>query len=138
MIGLKPCKEALPDIMPQDFRRLRIWQTGRTLRNELYHFCQSLPKSEQLRLSDQVIRASRSVTANIAEGYGRYHYKETIQFLRHARGSLYELIDHLDTAQACRHIQKTQFDAFECQILNLIRSINAYVKYLKTRKEGTL
>jgi len=47
---------------------------------------------------DQIIRAKRSVTANIAEGFGRYHFQENIQFCRTARGSLSELLDHMITS----------------------------------------
>jgi len=59
---------------------------------------------EKYRLSDQMIRASRSSTANIAEGYGRFHFQENIQFCRQARGSLYELIDHTLVAEECEYI----------------------------------
>ncbi|MEC4687018.1 MAG: four helix bundle protein [Nitrospirota bacterium] len=56
-------------------------------------------KEEKYRLTDQLVRAARSVTANLAEGYGRCHYAENIQFARQARGSLYEVLDHLTTAR---------------------------------------
>jgi len=68
---------------------------ARSLRKDLRSLCDKLPTVEHYRLSDQLIRAARSVTANIAEGYGRYHYQENIQFCRVSRGSLYEILDHL-------------------------------------------
>ena|SRR5687768_17022376 len=58
---------------------------------------------------ETIIRASRSVTANIAEGYGRFHYTENIQFARLARGSLYEIIDHLTVAQEEKLISDETF-----------------------------
>jgi four helix bundle protein len=54
-----------------------------------------LPEAEKYNLTNQIIRSSRSVTANIAEGFGRYHFQENIQFCRQARGSLVETLDHL-------------------------------------------
>ncbi|NBS53827.1 MAG: four helix bundle protein, partial [Spartobacteria bacterium] len=56
-----------------------------------------MPKEEKYRLGDQLTRASRSITANIAEGYGRFHYLDSSKFFSNARGSTYEVLDHLIT-----------------------------------------
>ena len=122
--------------MKQDFRDLEIWQGARELRNELFERCRRLPKEEQYRLGDQMIRASRSVSANIAEGYGRYHYQETIQFMRHARGSLYEVIDDLDAAQSCGYVTKEQVGSLVERVEQLIRGINGYTSYLRSRQRA--
>jgi len=71
-----------------DFRDLEVWQKSKELRQKIWELCKQFPKEEKFRLSDQMIRASRSATACIAEGYGRFHYQENIQFCRQARGSL--------------------------------------------------
>ena len=91
-------------------------------------------KEEKFRLTDQMIRASRSVTANIAEGHGRYHYQENIQFCRQARGSLFELIDHLYVALDEEHIDNNDFNNYKSYIDEVIRLLNGYIKYLETRK----
>jgi four helix bundle protein len=84
-----------------------------------------------------MIRASRSVTANIAEGYGRYHYQENIQFCRQARGSLFELIDHLSVALDENYIAEDHYNDLKSNILEIIRMLNGYIKYLaKSKKEG--
>jgi four helix bundle protein len=120
----------------QDFRDLEIWQGARELRNELFERCRRLPKEGQYRLGDQIIRAPRSVSANIAERYGRYHYQETIQFMRQARGSLYELIDHLDVAQSCGYLTREHMESLVERIEQLIRGINGYISYLRSRKQA--
>ena len=71
-----------------DFRDLEVWKKCKELRQKNWELCKQFPKEEKFRLSDQMIRASRSATACIAEGYGRFHYQENIQFCRQARGSL--------------------------------------------------
>ena len=81
-----------------DFRDLEVWRWCRDLRRDIETFCERLPRKEQTRLVDQMVRASRSVTANVAEGFGRFHYLETVQSCRMARGSLSELLDHLVVA----------------------------------------
>ena len=57
------------------------------------------PKDEKFGLVDDMKRAARSTTHNIAEGFGRFHYQENIQFCRQSRGSLNELIDQLITSK---------------------------------------
>ena len=58
------------------FEDLDVWKFCRKLRNELTGLAKELPSAEAFRLSDQITRAARSVTNNIAEGYGRFHYQE--------------------------------------------------------------
>ena len=84
-----------------DFRDLEVWNRCQEIRKEIWALCKIFPPEEKYRLSDQMIRSSRSSTVCIAEGYGRFHYQENIQFCRQARGSLYELIDHLSVAEEC-------------------------------------
>ena len=85
-------------------------------------------------MSDQMIWASRSSTAYIAEGYGSYHYQENIQFCRQSRGSLYELIDDVDVALECEYLDNTHVESLTQEIKTAIRILNGYIKYLKGRK----
>jgi four helix bundle protein len=94
----------------------------------------SFPQDERFRLSDQLLRASRSVTANIAEGYGRYHYQENIQFCRQARGSLYEIVDHITVAMDEGYIDKKRVAELKEKSFNVARMLNGYIQYLSTRK----
>ena len=62
------------------FEDLEVWKTAKQLRIEFSLLCKKFPIEEKYKLSDQLIRASRSITANIAEGFGRFHHQENIQF----------------------------------------------------------
>ena len=117
------------------FEDLVVWQRSRGLREKVSALVRDFPKHDQFRLVDQMIRASRSVTANIAEGYGRYHYQENIQFCRQARGSLYELLDHFTVALDEEYISRKEFEEFQAEIFDLVKLLNGYVKYLKKAKE---
>ena len=121
-----------------DFRDLEVWQKCRELRRKIWELCNKFPKEERYRLSDQLIRASRSTTACIAEGYGRFHFQENIQFCRQARGSLYELFDHVDVALDCHYIKNNSSESLINQIKTAIRILNGYIKHLKGRKETEL
>ena len=118
------------------FEDLEAWQKGRQLRKDLSQLARKLPSSEKFRLADQLLRASRSVTANIAEGYGRFHYQENIQFCRQARGSLFELLDHLSVAYDEEYISEKKLVEVKEQIFEVIRMLNGYVKYLKSRRDS--
>ncbi len=94
-----------------------------------------MPAEEKFRLADQMIRASRSSTNNIAEGDGRFHFQENIQFCRQSRGSLFELIDHVLIAEECEYMDGKEREELTGHITSAIRLLNGYVKYLRTRKD---
>ena len=118
-----------------DFRDLEVWKKCGEIRRKIWKLCKCFPSEETYRLTDQMIRASRSSTANIAEGYGRFHFQENIQFCRQARGSLYELIDHILVAEECEYMDHTLADTTIDEIKTSIIVLIGYIKYLKARKE---
>ena len=121
--------------LKNDFRDMKVWQKCRDIRVAIWKLCKKFPAEEKYRLSDQMIRASRSSTANIAEGYGRYHFQENIQFCRQSRGSLYELMDHILTAEECEYIDQEKCEYLINEVVSAVRLLNGYIKYLKTQKE---
>jgi four helix bundle protein len=80
-------------------------------------------------------RAARSTTHNIAEGFGRFHFQENIQFCRHSRGSLYELIDQLITANDDGYINSKKLKKGRELISKALALLNGYINYLKRRKK---
>ncbi len=118
-----------------DFRDLDVWKQCREIRREVWNLTKTFPQEEKYRLSDQMIRSSRSATNCIAEGYGRFHYQENIQFCRQSRGSLYELIDHVDTSLECEYIDEKYSEKMIKKIINAIRTLNGYIRYLKHKKD---
>lgn len=119
----------------QNFEDLESWKLSRQLRNDIAAMVKSFPAEEKYKLTDQIVRASRSVTANIAEGYGRFHYQENIQFCRHSRGSLNEVLDHLICAYDCSYITENDLNSYRGKITHILKILNGYISYLKKRKE---
>jgi len=103
------------------FEDLEVWQAARALRSQFAELAKSLSSDERYRLVDQIIRASRSVTANIAEGYERFHYQENIQSCRQARGSLFELVDHLTMLLDEAALSREEFEALRAEIFRVVR-----------------
>jgi four helix bundle protein len=120
--------------MINSFTDLKVWQEARELRKEIEIISNTFPSEEKYRLKDQIIRASRSITNNIAEGFGRFHYQENIQFCRQGRGSLFEVMDHLIIAFENNYINKEVFDKLNLICTNELKLLNGYIKYLKDKK----
>jgi four helix bundle protein len=127
--------EVKPVYMARSFRELDVWKSGRKLRMRISELCTKFPKSEQYLLIAQIKDSSRSVTACIAEGHGRFHYQENIQFCRMSRGSLDETLDHLIAAQDEKYLTEEEFKECEEIYNNTIRLLNGYINYLKNQKD---
>ena len=118
------------------FEDLDCWQACRVLRKFCSEVCKSFPKDEAFRLKDQILRSARRTTASIAEGYGRYHYQENIQYCRAARGSAYEVLDHFIAGQDESLISDEE--CLDCRdtVEKSVRLLNGYIRYLKSKQSG--
>ncbi len=118
------------------FKELNCWKEGRVLRISVSALTKQLPATEKYELALQMTTAARSVTANIAEGYGRYSYTDTRHFFIMARGSVTELIDHLSVAIDEGYINAETAAGIEKQCESVFKLINGYIAYLdKNRKQ---
>ena len=113
---------------------LEAWKKARVFRVEISKVARSFPKEERFRLVDQLIRASRSIAANIAEGHGRFHFQENMQYCRQARGSLTECLDHLICALDEGYISNETLKELRLLYDELLKIINGYILYLKKQK----
>ena len=120
----------------KNFTELNVYKESRLLRNLISDFTKKFPSEEKYRLIDQLLRSSRSVTANIAEGHGRFHFQENIQYCRQSRGSLYEILDHMTVALDEEYINQEALHKTKLQVDKCIGLINGYINYLKRRKES--
>jgi four helix bundle protein len=116
------------------FEELECWKEAASLRRKVRVKTKSFPLDEKFRLTDQLIRASRSTTANIAEGFGRYHYQENTQFCRQSRGSLHEIIDHLIVANEEGYLSNEELNELKQDAHKCITILNGYINYLQKAK----
>jgi four helix bundle protein len=122
----------------KDFTTLEAWKKAKDVKLFLYkEVLKILPFEEKHNLAFQIRKASVSSTANIAEGYGRYHYGEAIQFYRISRGSLYELKDHLISCLDLNYISEKDFDRGISLIETAKRTLNGYITYVKSLKKNS-
>lgn len=79
----------------RSFEDLEVWQKAKELTIKSYGLTASFPKDEIFGITSQIKKAVLSIPANIAEGFGRFHYLDKAKFYLNARGSLLELKSHL-------------------------------------------
>lgn len=116
----------------RDFTSLDAWKKARDVK--LFFYNQVLPKlpvEEKYNLGSQIRDSGVSATANIAEGYGRFHYKEGVQFYRISRASIYELKDHLISCLDFRYIDKELFNKGIDLIETAKQVLNGYIQFVK-------
>lgn len=115
----------------QSVTELEVWKKARMLKNELKDLTNKIPPGEKFRLTDQLIRSSRSITANISEGHGRFTHKDQLHFCVRARGPLPETQNHLFDALDCGIFSATQLDYYKNIAGETGRRLYGYIIFLK-------
>lgn len=116
------------------FEDLEVYKAAREYRKKIFALTKKLPAEEKYNLTSQMRRAAMSLTNNIAEGHGRFHYQENIQFLRQARGSLEEIIDDINICIDEQYFPVSEMDELKVEGYDLLRRLNGYIAYLRSRK----
>ncbi len=116
------------------FEELDVWREARKLRQTIYALTKTLPANEKYVLVPPLRRAALSVTNNIAEGHGRFHYQENAQFLRLARGSLEEVLDDVMLCEDEQYAAPELAGQLRVQITCVERLLNGYIRYLLNQK----
>src|SRR5213083_1642284 len=118
------------------FEDLEVYQVAREFRKAMYRVAKQLPQEEKFGLTSQIRRAAVSVTNNIAEGHGRFHYLEQIKFCLNARGSLEELLDDLNICEDESYLPTAEIGQLKEQGWRVHRVLNGYMRWLRERKQG--
>lgn len=119
----------------KSFEDLECWKACTEVRRFITKLVKKYPKDEKYSLVDDMKRAARSTTHNVAEGFGRFHFQENVQFCRISRGSLYELIDQLITSLDEGHIAQEEYEKGRDLISKALPLLNGYIKYLSHQKD---
>jgi four helix bundle protein len=117
------------------FEDLECYQLAMNVFREGYRVASLLPVEEKYNLADQLRRASTSVILNIAEGYGRYHYLDSLRFYYIARDSIMEVLSALI---ACDDLKYTRNEIAQQRELchSALRSLNGYIRYVRAQQQG--
>ena len=118
------------------FEDLEVYKKAREFRKRMYAAARNLPDFEKYDLGSQIRWAAVSLTNNIAEGHGRYHFLDQIKFELHARGSLSELVDDLNVCEDKNYLPVSDLKILKESAQEVQRLINGYIRYLRDKKSG--
>jgi four helix bundle protein len=118
------------------FEDIKAWQLATEFRRQVYGITKRFPEYEKFVLTPQIRRAAISISANIAEGFGRYSFQENIQFCRIARGSLNEVLDQFHVALDEKYIDEKEFEDLSNNGREVEKAINGYIGFLKDQKSN--
>jgi four helix bundle protein len=115
------------------FEQLLAWQKAQDLAVFIYELTSVFPSEEKYGLISQIRRAAVSVSANLAEGYGRRGIKDKVQFYTISYGSLLELKSHRNLAVRLKYLESTPYEDAHIQITDVQKLINALISSIKRR-----
>jgi len=117
----------------QTFEDLEVYKAAREFRKAMYAVSRRLPDFEKHDLGRQIRRASVSLTNNMAEAHGRYHYPDQIRFFLHSRGSLQELVDDLNVCLDENYLSSDDIAKLKERAGGVLTLSNGYLRYLRSR-----
>ena len=115
------------------FEDLEVYQVAREFRQAMYRVAKRLPEEEKFALANQIRRAAVSITNNIAEGHGRFHFLEQIKFMLQARESLEELLDDLNVCEDQLYLTLTEIAKLREEGWRAHKLMNGYIRFLRGR-----
>lgn len=104
-----------------------------TLSNEVWEEVITWNYFEKSTVGSQLVRSLDSVSANIAEGFGRYSKKDKIKFYRYARGSVYESLDWLEKTKKRNLLSNKKYQSFYFSMGELPKEINQLISYTNSK-----
>lgn len=117
--------------MYKSFKDMPIWQKSMEIAEKIFRLSDILPKKEDYGFTSQIRRSALSVSANIAEAFGRYHRLDKINFYYMARGSLTETQSHLEYGARVGYITESHKTEIDQNLSSLYNDINKVIVSLK-------
>jgi len=118
------------------FEELELWKKAREFKNEVCKEARKFPPEEKFRLTDQLVRSSRSINDLVTEGHGRFTYPDQIHYCIQARGSLTETINHLIDAFDDGYITEEKLDYYKKKGKEIERLLNGYIGFLRKKRDN--
>jgi four helix bundle protein len=115
------------------FKDLDTWESSLNLALKIYHTTENYPREERFGLVSQLRRAANSIGANVAEGYGYYHYKNKLRFYYQARGSIKEVEHFLYISYNLEYLSLKELRDILDLSLQTEKLLNGLIRYVKSK-----
>jgi four helix bundle protein len=116
----------------RSFREFAAWQLVYALRRAVVPLCRRILCAKDFKLHGQIREAARSAPRNIAEGFGRYKHRDSARFVRTAKASELEMLNHLEEAFDSGYLNDAERRAFEHTPKKAITAANGLIRYLES------
>lgn len=133
----KPLYQSPGEKGKRGFEDLECYQLALEVMARIPAFSKTLPADERYDLYSQIRRASKNVTGNIAEGYGRYHYLDSLHYYSIGRGELNETLSRLIEARVLGYINQVDFETLYKLIRQTEQTLNGYMAYVRRQRAGS-
>ena len=120
--------------MYTDFTQMPVWKNAMDIAAEVYHISETLPRKEDYALTSQIRRSAESISANIAEGFGRGSEREKSQFYRIARGSANETKSHLLYGCRVHYFEAQKTEGIIIMLESVIFELNKIIRTLENKR----
>lgn len=117
--------------MYKDFKDMKVWQDGIDIAVIIFTLTETLPKKEDYGFTSQIRRSALSISANIAEAFGRHHKNDKVNFYYYARGSVTETRSHLEYGKRVSYISNEQQTDLENRLKEIYFELNKIIKTIK-------
>ena len=133
----KPLYESPGEKGKRGFEDLECYQLALEVMAKIHAFSKTLPPDEKYDLYTQIRRSAKGITGNIGEGYGRYHYLDSLRFYSIARGELNETLARLIDARVLGYIEQVEFESLYKLIRQTEQTLNGYMNYVRRQRTGS-
>jgi len=117
--------------MYKTFTEMPVWKDAMSVAEEIFTLSEKFPKKEDYGITSQIRRSAVSISANIAEAFGRHHTLDKIKFYYIARGSVTETQSHLEYTRRVRYIATCDYQKIDKKLSELYKDINKIICTLR-------
>lgn len=122
--------------MYKSFKEMPVWNNAMDIAENIFYLTDNLPKKEDYGFTSQIRRSGLSISANIAEAYGRHHKLDKINFYYISRGSVTETQSHLEYGKRVGYISETDLKKLDDLLSNLYKDVNKIIVTLRSSKKN--
>ncbi len=115
----------------KSFEDMQVWQKAMNLAVEVFHLTEGLPRKEDYGITSQIRRSALSVSGNLAEGFGRKHTKDKLNFYYDSRGSLAETKNHLIYGQRVGYFDQEKCKGLMCLVDEIWKELNFLISSIR-------
>ena len=120
--------------MHKSFKNMKIWMLAMCVAECIFELSEDLPRKEDYGLTSQIRRSSLSISANIAEAFGRHHLLDKIKFYYYARGSISETQSHLEYGLRVGYFDGEIVKKLDADLEDICKDLNKIIVTLRNKR----